>query len=297
MSGFPNRIRQSGSARLPRVPDVSPTVRRRRLTAELRRLRESQGKTIDDVAVAIGMSKTTLSRIENGQSGIKIPILRALLKEYGVNDEAAAQLERLSREASQRGWWQVTGPTDPFKTLVGLEAEAKWINYFSNTFIIGLLQTEAYARALLEAIDFDATEQEIDLAVNLRLRRQERLNDLNLGVILSEEGLLRPVGGVAVMIAQIERLLEVSADRGIDIQILATQAGAHVGLAGNFEIVGLDFTGPEAVYVEGARWDACIEDPHQLIVYTRSFEKLRALALGPGDSRARLHQIAKDYAS
>jgi transcriptional regulator with XRE-family HTH domain len=272
-------------------------VRRRRLTAELRRLRESQGKTIDDVAVAIGMSKTTLSRIENGQSGVKIPTLRALLAEYGVSDETAAHLEQLSKEASQRGWWQVAGPTDPFKTLVGLEAEAKWINYFSSTYIIGLLQTEAYARALLEAIEFDATEEEIELKVGLRLRRQERLSDLNLGVILSEEGLLRPVGGIPVMIAQIERLLEASNSRDIDIQVLATEAGAHVGLAGNFEIIGLDFTGPEAVYVEGARWDACIEDTRQLVTYTRSFEKLRALALGPGDSRARLHQIAKDYAS
>lgn len=279
------------------MPVPSPTVRRRRLIAELRRLRESQNKTIDEVSAAIGMSKTTLSRIENGLSGVKVPLLRALLGEYGVTGDSAVQLEQLSREASQRGWWQVSGPTDPFKTLVGLEAEAKWINYFSNTFIIGLLQTEAYARALLEVIDFDATEEEIELAVQLRLKRQERLADLRLGIILGEESLLRPIGGNETMIEQIERLLQASTEREIDLQILAREAGEHVGLAGNFQVIGLDFAGPEAVYVEGARWDACIEDPEQLTVYMRSFEKLRALALGPGDSRTRLHKIAKDYSS
>jgi transcriptional regulator with XRE-family HTH domain len=279
------------------VPAPSPTVRRRRLLAELRRLRDVSGKTIDQVADDIGMSKSTLSRIENGLVGIKLPVLRALLLEYGVSGSDAADMERLSKEASQRGWWQVAGPTDPFKTLVGLEAEAKWINYFASTLIIGLLQTEPYARALLQAIHFDSSEAEIDRAINLRLRRQERLGDLRLGFILGEECLLRPVGGASVMIRQIERLLEASDEREIDIQILAREAGEHVGLAGGFEIIGLESTDPEAVYVEGARWDACIEDPEQLLVYTRSFEKLRALALGPGESRSRMREIAKDYAS
>jgi transcriptional regulator with XRE-family HTH domain len=281
----------------PGVPAPSPTVRQRRLLAELRRLRDATGKTIDEVADDIGMSKSTLSRIENGLVGIKLPVLRALLSEYGVGEEDRIQLEQLSKEAAQRGWWQVAGPTDPFKTVVGLEAEATWINYFGSTLIIGLLQTEAYARALLESIMFDSPQPEIDLAVQLRLRRQERLGDLQLGVILSEEGLLRPIGGKATMIEQIERLLEASADRRIDLQVLSIEAGEHVGLAGGFQVVGLTPGAPEAVYVEGARWDACIEDPDQLIVYTRSFEKLRALALGPNDSRVRLRQIAKDYAS
>ena len=272
-------------------------MRQRRLLAELRRLRDATGKTIDEIADNIGMSKSTLSRIENGLVGIKLPVLRALLAEYGVDAERRAQLEQLSREASQRGWWQVAGPTDPFKTLVGLEAEATWINYFGSTLIIGLLQTEAYARALLESVLFDSTEEEIEVAVQLRLRRQQRLGDLQLGVILSEEGLLRPIGGPAAMVEQIERLIETSTDRGIDLQILGREAGEHVGLAGGFQIIGLTAAAPEAVYVEGARWDACIEEPDQLLTYIRSFEKLRALALGPNDSRARLRQIAKDYTS
>jgi transcriptional regulator with XRE-family HTH domain len=270
-------------------------VRQRRLLAELRRLRDASGKTIDEVAEDIGMSRSTLSRIENGLVGIKLPVLRALLAEYEVGAESAAQLEQLSKEAAQRGWWQVAGPTDPFKTLVGLEAEAAWINYFGPTMVNGLLQTEAYARALLHAVMFDATEEEISQALQLRLRRRDRLEYLQLGVILAEEGLLRPVGGPAVMVEQIERLLDASADRGIDLQILGKEAGEHVGLAGGFQIVGLNPSSAEAVYVEGARWDACIEEPDQLFVYTRAFEKLRALALGPKDSRERLGQIAKNY--
>jgi transcriptional regulator with XRE-family HTH domain len=129
------------SATLKCMPAPSPTVRRRRLLAELRRLRDASGKTIDQVAEDIGMSKSTLSRIENGLSGIKTPTLRALLVEYGVTGEHAAQLEQLAKEASRRGWWQVAGPTDNFKTIVGLEAEATWINYYGASFPIGHLET------------------------------------------------------------------------------------------------------------------------------------------------------------
>lgn len=275
----------------------SPTVRHRRLTAELRRLREESRRTIDQVAQDIGISKSALSRIENGLVGIKLPVLRALLTEYSVTGEHAAALEQLCREAAQRGWWQVGETSDDFKTLLGLEAEATWINYFATSVITGLLQTEAYARALLTSILFDATEEELELAVRLRLKRQERLGEFRLWVIMAEEGLERPIGGSTVMAEQIDHLVETSRERSITIQIIGKEVGQHVGLGGGFEMIGLDSPEPEAVYVEGARWDACIEDRELLNIYSQAFERLRADALSIEESRTRMRTIAEGMRS
>jgi transcriptional regulator with XRE-family HTH domain len=277
------------------VSGLSPTVRRRRLTAELRQLREATGKTIDEVASNIGMSKSALSRIENGLVGVKIPVLRALMSEYSVTDDRALALESLAKQASQRGWWQVLGgsiPSDQYKTLVGLEAEAIWVNYYSPNIITGLLQTEEYARAVLEAVVPDATPEDLELAIQFRLKRQERLKEMRLWVILSEEGLMRTIGGPEIMVNQLKRLIAAGSGRDLTIQVIGRETGAHIGIDGGFTTIGFS-SGPQAgaVYVEGHRWDACIEESDQMVQYMRSFELLRAVALSPAESRVRLETI------
>ena len=278
------------------MAEPSPTVRQRRLVAELRRLRDGSGRTIDEVAANIGLSRSTLSRIENGLVPIKLPVLRALIAEYGVTPSVAAHLEQLRGEAAQRGWWQRAGVSDPIRTTVGLEAEAAWIQYWSGTVIIGLLQTRAYARALLRAIRFTWPDEDVDQAVELRMRRQERLPDLRLSVILGEEVFARMIGGQGVMFEQVQHLIQAAGTSAVDLQIVATGQGEHVGLGGGFEIVGLDEERPEAVYLEGARFEALVDDPAELSLHTLTFDRLRAVALSPSDSLARLEQIAEALA-
>jgi transcriptional regulator with XRE-family HTH domain len=270
-------------------------VRQRRLVAELRRLRDASGLKIDDVAQEIGISKSAISRLENGLTAIRLPVLRALLAAYSVDPAKARDLEQLCREANQRGWWQVAGPTNDYKTLVGLEAEATWVHYFGSSYIIGLLQTEDYARALLSAVLTDPTPEAVDLAVNIRLRRQERLNDLELWMVLGEEALMRPVGDHKIMARQIDRLIEASLVRGIKIQVMGLERGAHIGMAGGFEIIGLESARPEAVYIEGAAYDACIEDEDELTKYIGYFRRLTDAALDFDESRARMRRISKGF--
>jgi len=278
---------------------ASPTVRRRRLTAQLRRLREVSGKTIDEVAQSIGMSKSALSRIENGVVGVKLPVLRALLGEYGVAGEQVKLLEQLAREAGQRGWWQVGAgeiPTDDVKTLVGLEAEASWINDFSSSILNGLLQTQEYAAAVLKAIVSDAPKEEIDLAVDFRMRRQQQLGAFRLWAILAEEALMRPIGGRQAMARQVDHLVSLSEQARVTIQVIGMEGGEHTGLLGGFTVIGFDSSDPDVAYVEGHLWDACVEEQAQVEMYKRSFELLRAVALSPDNSRSLMRRIAKDFA-
>jgi transcriptional regulator with XRE-family HTH domain len=255
--------------------------------------------TIDEVAQAIGLSKSALSRIENGIVGVKLPVLRALLSVYGVAGGQAERLEGLAREAGQRGWWQVgVGdiPTSDVKTLVGLEAEAAWINDFSCSVINGLLQTREYAKAVLGATLPDASQEDLELAIEFRIRRQERLGAFRFWAILAEEILTRPVGGSAVMRRQVDHLLAVSDQPRITMQVVGRECGEYIGLSGGFTIIGFDPPDPEVVYLEGYRWDACVEDVAQAELYKRSFEVLRAVALSPEASRARIRSLAEDLA-
>jgi transcriptional regulator with XRE-family HTH domain len=267
---------------------LSPTVRLKLLTLELRRLREERGKTIEEIAERVGISKSALSRIENGLVGVKIPVLRSLLHEYEVPDGRQADLFALAHETRQRGWWQTAGgdlPSREWRTLVGLEQEAASVNAFAGMVITGLLQTRDYAHAVLRSHRRKAPAEELKALVDLRMRRQHRVGQLDLWVILTEEVLLRPVGGPAVMREQLNHLLASAEHPRTVIQVLPVHAGEHVGLRGPFTVLG--FEPPvelQAVYFEGNRWEACIEDAAGVEPYRRDFELLRAKSLDPDES-------------
>lgn len=279
---------------------ASPTVRRRRLTAELCRLREVSGRTIDDVAKDVGISKSSLSRIENGLVVPRIPVLRALLTAYGVDREQAQWLEQLCRDAAAKGWWELAGTAamrDATRMLIGLEAEATRSNWFNMSIISGLLQIRSYAQATLRTALPDLDEGALEALVEARLQRQDRLGDVCLWVILAEEVLMRPVGGPATMRAQVERLLDVaSSGPRSTIQVLGRESGEHPGMSGPFIVMEFDLPGdPDVVYVEGNLWDALIEDPHVVDHYKRNFQTLQAMALSPAESKARLLHYVKEY--
>jgi transcriptional regulator with XRE-family HTH domain len=279
---------------------ASPTVRRRRLTAELRSLRETSGRTIDEVAGEVGISKSSLSRVENGLVVPRIPVLRGLLSTYGVTGEQAAWLEQLCRDAKKKGWWELAGSSamrDATRTLIGLEAEATRINQFSISVLTGLVQVRPYARAVLKATLPDADEDKIDALVETRMRRQERLGDFRFWIILAEELLMRPVGGPRAMRAQVERLVELAEPGSrTTVQVLARRSGEHPGMGGPFSILGFDSPDhADVVYAEASLWDVCIEEPRVIESYKEYFETLQAMAVGPTESWALLAQYVKEY--
>nr|WP_269330450.1 helix-turn-helix transcriptional regulator [Kineosporia babensis] len=270
------------------------------MTAELKRLREASGLTIDEVAQDIGVSKSALSRIENGLVGVKLPVLRALFRVYEVTGQQAEFLERLSSQAAQKGWWQYfaaeTVELDATKTLIGLEEEASTVNDFSLTFLSGLLQTRDYARAVIRGATLDASDEGVENGVQMRLRRQQRLGDLRLWSVIAEEALMRPIGGPQVMRAQIEHLIAKAQSRRITVQVLAKEHREHPGITGPFVILGLEPPlNLKAVYLEGNLWDACLEGPDEVALYERTFDVLRAMALSPQESLERLQTNLENF--
>ena len=190
----------------------TPTGRRRRLGAELRRLREEAGLTIDQVAEVLECSQSKVSRIETGQVSATPRDVRDMLALYRVSDAQREAMVQIAREARQPGWWQkFVDVPDGVPAYVGLETAATSIDIYMSVIVPALLQTADYARAVIGAVRPDLPRAEIDRRVELRLRRQALLDQDHppaLRVLLDDTVLRRPVGGEAVMAAQRRRLLE-----------------------------------------------------------------------------------------
>src|SRR5215472_620634 len=197
---------------------TSPTVKRRRLAAELRRYREQAGLTIEEVAERLEWSTAKISRIENVRVGVLPRDVKFLLREYGLGDADPAWdvLLTLARESRQKGWWQQYGDAVPdwFEVYVGLEADATTRSAYHAEFVPGLLQTADYARAVHRAFLIAATDEEIEQRVKVRMARQELLtgpDSPQAWLVLNEAVIRRVVGGRGVMRAQLTRLAEASA--------------------------------------------------------------------------------------
>lgn len=283
---------------------ASPSIRRRRLAAELRKLRDETGLSINDVAGKLGWQASRISRIETRQLGITAPDLRRLLDVYGAEDEEyRARLLEMARQAGERGWWQsyprALVPVD-LGDLISVEAEAAAIRSYQPEAVPGLLQTPDYARAVIRA-GGGVTAAEADRLVELRLERQRVLDRADpppprLNIVLNEAVLRRRVGGPAVMREQLEYLMA-ERDRGnVTIQVLPFDSGAHPAMSGPFVMMTfLDPGDPGVVYLEHHTSSAFLEEPAELREYEAFWDALQADALSPGDTRAFLKTYSLRY--
>ena len=281
------------------MPEVrSPTVRRRELGALLRALRNEKGLTVDQVATSLMCSPSKVSRMETGHGAATPRDIRDLCNLYGVTGQAERdQLMSLAREGKQAGWWQGYD-LDYFATYVGLEAEATGIRYFQSTIVPGLMQTPGYARAMHDAGIPKFTQERIDQLIEVRLTRQRvlvRKPPVRLEVILDEAVLHRLVGGAAVMRGQLDRLIELSNEPNVSIQVIAYSAGAHPAMDSTFNI--LEFTGSvsSVVYVEGLVGWIYVERPPDVDRYQQVFEHLRTVASSPRESIELIARVGAGY--
>ena len=280
---------------------VGPTVRRRRLGSELRRLRESQSIKLEEVADRLGLAPSTLSRIETGKAPTRTSYLTGMLELYGVRDQSQRQvLIDMAREGHRKGWWEVWDGVLPtgFGIYVGLEAEAASLRVYEAQVVHGLLQTEDYARAVMSTVRRRQTPEEIDRLVSLRMQRQvvlTRPDPMELWIILDEAVLRRMVGSSHVTRDQLEHLYEASQWPNVTLQVLAFGSGLHVGLGGSFAIIEFpERLDPDVVYTEGVTGQAYIEEREREVrARAEAFDVLRAAALPPASS-ARL--IRSSYA-
>lgn len=279
---------------------TSPTVRRRRLAAELRRLREQAGMTVQQVADQMGCTHPKISRIENGHRAAALSDVHMMLSLYGVSGPEFDRLMALARDSRKRGWWHTFGDVLPewYATYVGLEAEAKRVWNFENEVIPGLLQTEDYARAITRATLPSASDHDVDRRVELRMQRQQRLVDedpIEVWVVISEAALRRPVGGVSVMRQQLEHLAKLADKPNVTVQVLPFAAGAHPGMAGPFVI--LEFPeplDPDVVYLETQIGGLYLEEQSEIDSYRRLMELLCAKAGDPENAVSTIHQMAEE---
>jgi transcriptional regulator with XRE-family HTH domain len=280
---------------------VGPTVRRRRLGSELRRLRESQSIKLEEVAERLGLAPSTLSRIETGKAPTRTAYLNSMLELYGVDDQGQRQvLLEMAREGHRKGWWAVWDGVLPtgFGIYVGLEAEAASLRVYEAQVVHGLLQTEDYARAVMSTVRRRQTPDEIDRLVKLRMQRQEvlmRADPLELWIILDEAVLRRMVGPSCVMRQQLEHLYETSQWPNVTLQVLTFGSGLHPGMGGPFAIIEFpERFDPDVVYTEGITGQAYIEErDREVRARSETFDLLRATALPPADSALLIRSVSE----
>ncbi|MEV0345544.1 helix-turn-helix transcriptional regulator [Nonomuraea sp. NPDC050680] len=271
---------------------ASPTVRRRRLSAELIRLREQAGLSVEEAGRRLEWSRGRLNKMEaNKWTRPDLGNIRALLDLYSVTDSAQREaVLTLARQSREKGWW--ANYQDIWRgSLAGFEAEASLINTYEDLRVPGLLQTEDYATAMFKGGRVVADTQ-IRRRVEARLARQTILHDETpptLWAVIDEAALAKPVGGPSVMRQQLRHIIEMSARPNIYLQVLPNSAGAHAAMDGAFTILNFpDQNDPSIVYIETATSDLYLEAAADLEHYRLIFDLIRSSALGPDSSVARL---------
>jgi transcriptional regulator with XRE-family HTH domain len=264
------------------------------------RLREAAGMTIERAAASAGISMSHLSRVERALVGVRLPVVKVLLAAYGADEATTEYLTEVAREASQRGWWHqyVGSIPERYATYIGFEAEATQIWSFDASTMPGLLQTEAYARAMFEGGASRLPDEEISRRVEVRAQRQLILKATNpptVWFVLDEAVIRRQVGGADVLRDQLDRIIQVAALPHVDIQVVPFAVGAHPGTPGSFIVLRFaDHTDPPVVYIETMAGDLYPESREDVTGVTLAFDRLRAIAPGPDESIALIKKVIKE---
>ncbi|WP_044376265.1 helix-turn-helix domain-containing protein [Streptomyces noursei] len=281
--------------------NVNPTVRRRRLGQELRRLREDKGLTAEQVAERLLVSQSKISRLENGRRSISQRDVRDLCGVYEVDDRRIVDsLMQMAKDSRQQGWWHAFGDI-PYSVYIGLETEAASLRTYESLLAPGLLQTPGYTEAVIPGAVPELAPEDLEKRIQVRMRRQDRVRDqerpLRLWIVLDESALRRVVGSHLVMREQLEHLVEVSTLPHVTVQVLPYDTGAHAGMSGTFSILEFDDAADSSVvYIEGVTSDLYLEKTNDVHKYTIMYEHLRAQALSADASREFIAEAAKRHA-
>lgn len=279
----------------------SPTVQRRRLGYLLRQFRTGLELTNRKVGDELERSESWVSRIETGESGIRLGELRALMDVYQITDSAVrTEMEALARGGRQRGWWSQyrSSLSNNYAAYIGFEASATRLLVYETLVVHGLLQTEAYARAVIRAaiptVPADAVERRVDV----RLKRQELLtrssDPLQAWVVFDEAVLHRVIGGdMPAHLAQLDRLLDVARDvDNVRLQVIPFGDASNLGAMTGFTV--LDFDGlPSFAYIEGLISDV-YEEGEAAEQFNVGHADLRAAALSETSTIGLIKRIRDD---
>jgi transcriptional regulator with XRE-family HTH domain len=283
----------------------SPTVRRRRLAAELRAIRESKGKSGDTVAAALRWSPSKISRYERAKTGLQPREVERLLDYYQITGSRRALLLGLAEDASHKGWWEqfADSLSDDYQQFIGLEDEASSIDIWHVDVVTGLLQTERYARHIISSYSRvePITPGMVERLVRVRMRRQQILNretELQLSVVLDESVLKRRVGGNAVMYEQLQRLAREAERPNVTIQILRLDT-QHTVFGESFVIFrfGSDSEAmlQDVVSAEHLRSGFSVEGEKETYLHRIAFRMLADASLRPDESMDLILDTAESH--
>jgi transcriptional regulator with XRE-family HTH domain len=278
----------------------SPTVRRRRLALELRRLREAARLTCEEVADHLECSASKISRVETGRVSVSPRDVRDMLEVYNVPADQRESLVQLARDSRQKGWWHAFSDTmqPQFVTYVGLESAASEIRIYEVSLIPGLLQTEDYARAVIRSRMMNSPSEDVERSVALTMARQPALtrdDPPKVWAVLDEAALRRRVGGSGLMRMQLEHLLTQAALPNVAIQVIPFAGGAYPGMGRPFVILVFpERVDTDVVYLEDLTSSLYLEDVAEVDRYNVFFNHLRATALSFDDSLALIASVLKE---
>ena len=286
------------------IAPQSPTVRRRRLAAELRGIREAKGQSGDSVAAALKWSPSKISRYERARTGLRPREVERLLDYYGITGPRRALLLELAQDAAQKGWWEeyADSLTDDYKQFIGLEHEATSMAVWHVDVVTGLLQTEAYTRHIISS--YSRVEPiapgMIGRMVRVRMQRQQVLDrdGLELSVVFDESILTRRIGDETVMREQLERLVKEADRPNLTLQILPLSA-QHTVFSESFVIFGFGADSEamlqDVVSTEHLRNGFSLEGEKETYLHRIAFQMLSDAALSPADSRELILETARTY--
>jgi len=283
------------------------TVPRRQLGRYLRDLRNKSRLTVRAAAEALEWSEAKIWRIESGHTSMRSLDVETMCRIYGAQADTTEALMALAKETKARGWWLSYNDVIPegFDVYIGLEEAAARFQLYESELVPGLLQTEDYARTLIQADNPGVAEAEIERRVQVRMQRQTLLGRVTsppeVNVVLNEAILRRPVGGEKCMAAQLAHLVEVAELATVTIKVMPFDAGMHHGIMSR-QFAILDFpvnvngalTEPPIVYVESFTGELYLDKAHEIERYSGVFTDIWSTALDEAASRSLIVDTAKE---
>jgi hypothetical protein len=264
--------------------------------------------TLKRAAEVFEWSEAKLWRIESGHTSVRSHDVRLVCEIYGAPGDLTEALLGLAKETKARGWWHAYGDVIPeqFDVFVGLEEAASQIDWYEVDLVPGLFQTEDYARTLMRGYRPEASEEEIDRRVGLRIARQVLLTRptaaATLRVVLGDAVVTRPIGGHKVMAEQVRHMIELSALPNVHLRVIPVSVGFHQGImTGQFGVLRFPSTGdgadtePPTVYADGYTGDLYLDKPSEVSRYDKAFADIWSKALSEQATRDLLSQAVRNH--
>ncbi|MEU4107413.1 helix-turn-helix domain-containing protein [Streptomyces sp. NPDC048208] len=278
----------------------APTVLRMVLGRRLQERRQEAGVSLEDAARALRVTALTIRRLEKAEVALKPLYVEKLLDTYGADRQEQDEFVAFAERANEPGWWHAYRDVVPgwFSAYVSLETGAKTLRTYEPHYVTGLLQTHAYARAVLSGGFPNDGDEDLARRVDLRLRRQallERADSPTLWVVMEEAVLHRAVGGPEVMREQIERLLELSELEHVSVDVVPFTAGAHVGACAPFTYFRFEEPElPDIVYSEILSGAMYLDQRSDVVAHLEAHNRMSLLS-SDAQSRALLNRMRKEY--